>query len=171
VSLLGKAALPVLPPWGTGFTASQLRRLGLKVPVELARELVFGRGLDNRRLKAAGYAYRYTTREAVLKLRAQQRLRPLLQSGEAYRYERGVEEFLRWSPSVQSAPEPARAADGNGPPFSAYDQLGEGELIELLSSLEADALERLRHYEAAHLARPRVLGALDRQLSRRASRR
>jgi UDP-glucose 4-epimerase len=171
VSLLGKAALPVLPPWGTGFTAAQLRRLGLKVPVELARELVFGRGLDNRRLKAAGYAYRYTTREAVLKLRAQQRLRPLLQSGDAYRYERGVEEFLRWSPSVKSPPEPAPAADANGPPFSAYDQLGEGELIELLSSLEADALERLRRYEVAHLARPRVLGALDRQLSRRASRR
>jgi UDP-glucose 4-epimerase len=70
------------------------------------RQLRFGRGLDNRRLKAAGYSYRYTTREAVLKLRAQQRLRPLLRSGvEDYHYEREVEEFLRWSPSVQSAPD------------------------------------------------------------------
>ena len=173
VSLLGKAILPVLPPWGMGFTATQLRRLGLKVPVELIRELVFGRGLDNRRLKAAGYAYRYTTREAVLRLRAQQRLRPLLQSGEAYRYEREVEEFLRWSPSVQTAP--AASADGgsagNAPPFSAYDELSAGELIELLSSLEADALARLRTYEVAHLARGEVLTALDRQLALRAGHR
>ena len=42
----------------------------------------------------------------MLKLRAQQRLRRCCGSGdEAYRYEREVEEFLRWSPSVQSAPD------------------------------------------------------------------
>lgn len=81
VSLLGKSLIPVLPPWGTTFAAAQLRRLGLPIPVELVRQLRFGRGLDNRRLKATGYAYRYTTREAILKLRAQQRLRPLLSSG------------------------------------------------------------------------------------------
>jgi len=93
--------LPVLPPWGTGFAASQLQRLGLPVPVELLQQLRFGRGLDNRRLKASGYAYSYTTREAVLKLRAHQRLRPLLRSGaESYRYEREVEEFLYTHPKI-----------------------------------------------------------------------
>src|SRR5262249_27144950 len=88
-SLLGKPLLPVLPPWGTVFAGAQLRRLGLRVPVELLRLLRYGQGLDNRRLKSTGYAFRYTTRETVLKLRAQQRLRPLLRSGaETYRYER-----------------------------------------------------------------------------------
>jgi UDP-glucose 4-epimerase len=101
-SLLGKPLLPVLPPWGTVFAAAQLRRLGLRIPVELLRELRFGRGLDNRRLKATGYVFRYTSREAVLKLRAHQRLRPLLRSGdEPYRYDRDVEAFLRWSPTVK----------------------------------------------------------------------
>ena len=99
---LGKPLLPVLPPWGTVFAAAQLRRLGLRIPVELLRELRFGRGLDNRRLKATGYVFRYTSREAVLKLRAHQRLRPLLRSGdEPYRYDRDVEAFLRWSPTVK----------------------------------------------------------------------
>ncbi len=108
VSLLGKPLLPVLPPWGTVFAATQLRRLGLRIPVEMLRDLRFGRGLDNRKLKATGYSYRYTTREAVQKLRAGQRLRPLLRSGsESYRYEREVEEFLRWSPSVRGS-EPGR---------------------------------------------------------------
>ena len=53
-SLLGKPLLPVLPPWGTVFAAAQLRRLGLRIPVEMLRQLRFGRGLDNRRLKSSG---------------------------------------------------------------------------------------------------------------------
>ena len=116
-SLLGKPLLPVLPPWGTVLAAAQLRRLGLRIPVEMLRQLRFGRGLDNRKLKSTGYAYRYTSREAVLKLRAHQRLRPLLRSGgESYRYEREVEEFLRWSPSVQrrAARRSDRAGDAAG---------------------------------------------------------
>ncbi len=122
-SLLGKPMLPILPPWGAGFAAAQLRRLGLRIPVETVRQLRFGRGLDNRRLKATGYSYRYTSREAVLKLRAQQRLRPLLRAGaESYRYEREVEEFLRWSPSVQEARAGERA-DGDGPPDDADERL------------------------------------------------
>ncbi len=171
VSLLGKPMLPVLPPWGTGFAASQLRRLGLPVPVELLHQLRFGRGLDNRRLKAAGYAYGYTTREAVLKLRAHQRLRPLLRSGaESYRYEREVEEFLRWSPSVQGA----RGRSGEPPPdggdggvMSGYDELSADELVGIIASLEPSALHRLRVYEVSNQARSAVLEALDRGLSRK----
>jgi UDP-glucose 4-epimerase len=165
-SLLGKPALPVLPSWGMVLAAGQLRRLGLQIPVELLRQLRFGRGLDNRRLKATGYAYRYTTREAVLDLRGQPR--PLLASGEdAYRYEREVEEFLRWSPNVRSA----SAADGRNtnprqdPRPGTYDELDAGEVIGIISSLEPVALHRLRHHEASHLARAGVLDALDRELA------
>lgn len=187
-SLLGKPLLPVLPPWGTEFAARQLRRLGFAIPAEGLHELRFGRGLDNRRLKAAGYVYRYTTREALLKLRAQQRLRPLLGSGaDSYRYEREVEEFLRWSPSVQAARRrhtqpPDRPRHDHPPPghlrphpppeamvpevLDGYDQLPPEAVIGLISSLEPATAARLRAYEAAHLARGEVLEALDRRLAR-----
>ena len=172
VSLLGKTLLPVLPPWGTVFAAMQLRRLGVRVPVEMLRDLRYGRGLDNRRLKASGYRFRYTSREAVQRLRAHQRLRPLLRSGgEAYRYEREVEEFLRWSPSVQGL-EPGRddAAPGAGSSGAAgaYDALAEGDVLDLIPSLETVALAQLRAHEAEHRSRRRVLAALDQQLARRA---
>jgi UDP-glucose 4-epimerase len=169
-SLLGKRMLPVLPPYGATLAASQLRRLGLRVPVEMLRELRFGRGLDNRRLKATGYAYRYTTREAVQKLRAHQRLRPLLRSGAPlYRYEREVEEFLRWSPSVKSARdprEPPHAPGAGAAPMAAYDDMSAAEVIEIVASLERSALGELRRYEADHQARGSVLEAIDRRLSR-----
>jgi UDP-glucose 4-epimerase len=168
-SLLGKPMLPIVPPWGAGFAATQLRRLGLRIPVETVRRLRYGRGLDNRRLKATGYSYRYTSREAVIKLRAQQRLRPLLRSGEeSYRYEREVEEFLRWSPSVQEARAGERA-DGEGPlqePMNGYDELSAEELLAVVASMDAEALARLREYELAHRARTAVLEALDRRLAR-----
>ena len=102
LDLLGKPMAPILPPWGTGLLSSSLRRVGLRIPVEMLNQLRFGRGLDNRKLKAAGYHYRYTTREAVIKQREHMRLKPLLRGArEPYRYEQEVEEFLRWSPSVR----------------------------------------------------------------------
>jgi len=122
---------------------------------------------------------------AVLKLRAQQRLRPLLGSGEdGYHYDREVEEFLRRSPSVQRAPAaqaPAGQADEAAPAAGGgagqdhedllYASLGEGELLELIASLAPEALVRLRRYEAAHGRRERVLADLDRRLTRLASKR
>ena len=193
VSILGKPQLPVLPPWGTVLAAAQLRRLGLRIPVELLRQLRFGRGLDNRKLKAAGYTYRYTSREAILKLRAHQRMRPLLRSGsETYRYEREVEEFLRWSPSVNAVRAAGANADAHGAapvaetrtderqsghavrrrgkhdePADEYDDLAEGELIELIATLDAEGLRALRSYELARRRRARVLSALDQNLARR----
>ena len=105
--LLGKPFLPFLPPWGTGLALGPLRRIGVKVPPEMMNLLRFGRGVDNRKLKAAGFEYRYTTREAVLKLGEHLRLSPILKGArEPYRYEREVEEFLRWSPSVQGSESP-----------------------------------------------------------------
>jgi UDP-glucose 4-epimerase len=101
--LLGKPYAPVLPPWGTGLATAVLRRVGIKVPAEALNQLRFGRGVDNRRYKAAGFHYGYTSREAVLKLGEHLRLHPVLRGAqEPYRYERDVEEFLRWSPHVRN---------------------------------------------------------------------
>jgi len=102
--LLSKPYLPILPPLGTGLAAGIARRLGVSLPPEMLGQLRFGRGVDNRRLKAAGFVYGCTSREAVLALGERMRLHPLLRSdAEPYRYEREVEEFLRWSPNVRSS--------------------------------------------------------------------
>jgi UDP-glucose 4-epimerase len=106
-SLLGKPFLPFLPPWGTSLALGPLRPLGISIPPDLQGLLRFGRGVDNRKFKATGFTYRYTTREAVMKLGEHLRLSPILKGArEPYRYEREVEEFLRWSPSVQGSESP-----------------------------------------------------------------
>jgi UDP-glucose 4-epimerase len=72
-TLLEKPVVPLLPPFGVRRLTASLRALGLPAPLELVEALRFGRGLDNRRLKATGFPYRYTTREAILRLRDQRR--------------------------------------------------------------------------------------------------
>jgi UDP-glucose 4-epimerase len=102
--VLGKPYAPILPPWGTGLAAAALRRVGVRIPPEMLNQLRFGRGVDNRLLKAAGFEYAYTSREAVVKLGEHLRLHPLLRGAhEPYRYEQEVEEFLRWSPHVRGS--------------------------------------------------------------------
>ncbi len=66
--LLGKRFAPLLPPVGTGLAAALTKRIGIRLPPEVLRQMRFGRGLDNRRFKATGYRYRYTTRETILRL-------------------------------------------------------------------------------------------------------
>ena len=101
-SLMGKPLAPILPPWGTEVAAGVLRAAGLPLTPVVLRQLRYGRGLDNRRLKAAGYPYAFTSRETVLAYAEAVRARPLRAATQApYRYEREVEEFLRWSPSVR----------------------------------------------------------------------
>jgi len=109
-SLLGKPFAPLLPPWGTGLAAAPLKRLGLNLSDEMLRQLRFGRAVDNRKLKAAGAPLRHTTRETAQAFAEHLRI-AAIKSGEAepYRYEREVEEFLRYSPSVRRAVE--RAAE------------------------------------------------------------
>jgi UDP-glucose 4-epimerase len=149
--LLGKTFAPIISPVGTGLSLQLLGRLGLRVPPEMRNQLRFGRAVDNRALKATGYRYRYTTRETVLKLREHQRLHPLLGEGSPqYRYEREVEEFLRWSPYVKR-----RRPDGE-------DELDADALIALLPSMEPSALEALREHET----RREVLQAIDAVLIR-----
>ncbi|MGH2992649.1 MAG: NAD-dependent epimerase/dehydratase family protein [Solirubrobacterales bacterium] len=102
IGLLGKRPLPVLPPWGTGALAAPLRRLGFRIPDEMVNQLRFGRGLDNRRLRATGFRYEYTSREAAISLGEHLRLDPVLRGHEpAYTYEKEVEEFLKRSPNVR----------------------------------------------------------------------
>jgi UDP-glucose 4-epimerase len=101
-SLLGRPLAPILPPWGTSLAAAALRPVGIRLPEEVLNQLRYGRGLDNRKLKGAGYNFGYTSREAALKHAEAMRVRSLRAAdGEPYRYEREVEEFLRWSPSVR----------------------------------------------------------------------
>ena len=116
--LLGKPLLPVLPPFGTELAAEPLRRLGLPLSGEVLAHLRYGQGLDNRKFKATGYRYRYTTREAIVRLREHLRVAPLRRGDEApYRYERAVEDFLRYSPSVLHAADEERLR--NRPPGAA----------------------------------------------------
>jgi len=111
IDLLGKHALPVLPPFGTAAAAGALRRAGIHITREMLGQLRYGRGLDNRRLKAAGFRYRWSTREAVQKFGEYLRLRTVMKgAGEPYRYEKEVEDFLRWSPSVRDRKPGSEAA-------------------------------------------------------------
>jgi UDP-glucose 4-epimerase len=102
VDLVGKLPVPILPPWGTGLATGSLRRLGFRIPDEVVNQLRFGRGVDNRLFKSTGFTYGYTSRETVIKLAEHLRLAPVMRGTEhEYRYEREVEEFLRWSPNVR----------------------------------------------------------------------
>ena len=190
--LLGKPLAPVLAPFGTGLSAALLRRAGVPLTAELERLLRFGRAVDNRRLKATGFRYRYTTRETVQRLAEHLRLDPILRgAGEPYRYEREVEEFLRRSPHVrrqlrrrdrdaalermveQAGGARADSADGGGDsapaaagPVERYDDLAAQEVISLLGSLERDDLVALREHELERQRRVNVLRAIESALAR-----
>jgi UDP-glucose 4-epimerase len=61
----------------------------------------YGRGVDNRRLKRAGFQYRYTSAGAVESFARASRLRKTVgDSRPAYKYEREVENFFSRSPAV-----------------------------------------------------------------------
>jgi UDP-glucose 4-epimerase len=135
--LLGKPYAPVLSPWGTGIAAAIARRVGIEIPPEALEQMRFGRGVDNRRYKAAGFHYQHTSRETVIKLGEHLRLHPVVRgSQEPYRYEREVEDFLRWSPHVKNTRERSTS------PLSR-DQLA--ELQRLLSSFADTAGLDLAH--------------------------
>ena len=195
IGLLGKRTLPVLSPVATRIALAALGPLGVPVPAEMAQQLRYGRGLDNRLLKAAGFGYRYTTREAVADFAERMRLAPVMRGGEEpFRFEQEVEEFLRRSPTVRRAELPQtslsaeevaelrRLLDGaapNGgsvggrrraadPPIEGYDDLEPEEIVSLLDSLETADLAALGAHERANLARPRLVSAIETALERRA---
>ena len=104
-AICGKRTVP-LPPYGTSLAAMPLKRLGVELPEELLALLRYGRGIDNRRLKQAGFEYRYTSAGSVEAFIEALRLRSAVgTTTPTYRYERDVEQFFRHSPTVQHGAE------------------------------------------------------------------
>jgi UDP-glucose 4-epimerase len=177
IGLLGKRMAPVLPPLGTGLATSALRRFGVRIPPEMAGQLRYGRGLDNRKLKSTGFRFTCTTREAVIAFAEHLRLRSVLRGvQEPYHYEKEVEDFLRWSPSVRNRTHPGEKPR-YFPPAPApsrerlieeidYDLLDTDEAIALVSGLEDVDLEAVRHHEESHQGREDVLRAIDEAMQR-----
>jgi UDP-glucose 4-epimerase len=99
-AICGQRLVP-LPPVFTDAAASPLAALGVvDLPPELLGLLRYGRGVDNRRLKATGFEYRYTSAGAVESFAEASRLRRTIGAPQEYRYERDVENFFRHSPAV-----------------------------------------------------------------------
>jgi UDP-glucose 4-epimerase len=99
-TICGKRLVP-LPPVATELAASPLARFNVELPQELLDLLRYGRGVDNRRLKAAGFEYRYTSAGAVQNFARAVNLRKAVgTSRPAYKYEQDVEQFFRHSPAV-----------------------------------------------------------------------
>jgi UDP-glucose 4-epimerase len=109
VAAMGGKRQVFLPPYLTNAAAAPLRFLGMvDMPPELIDVLKYGRGVDNRRLKQAGFRYDYTSAGAVESFWQAVRLRRTIGESEPeYRYERDVEAFFRHSPAVVREPEPA----------------------------------------------------------------
>jgi len=100
-SICGTRLVP-LPPLRPSLAIAPLVRAGLfDFPPELEALLRYGRGVDTRRLVAAGFDYRYTSAGAVLSfIRALRLRRAAGCPPAAYTYEHDVEQFFRHSPSV-----------------------------------------------------------------------
>ena len=100
-ALVGKRQF-FLPPYGTELAAAGLRTLRVaELPPELLELLRNGRGADNRRLKRAGFEYKYTTAGSVKSFAQAMRLRSTVgESRPSYTFERDVEAFFRHSPAV-----------------------------------------------------------------------
>ncbi len=62
--ICGKRTAP-LPPIATSLATRPLARIGVPLPDELLDLLRYGRGMDNSRLKAAGFEYNFTSAETV----------------------------------------------------------------------------------------------------------
>ena len=100
-AMCGKRCVPVSPlltDWAVA-PLSTFRIVDL--PPELLALLRYGRGIDNRRLKATGFSYTYTSAGAVENFAEASRLRKTIgETRPSYRYERDVENFFRHSPAV-----------------------------------------------------------------------
>ncbi|MGE4426717.1 MAG: NAD-dependent epimerase/dehydratase family protein [Solirubrobacteraceae bacterium] len=153
---LDRAFAPLLPPWGTGLLAHVLERSGLRTAHDLAGQLRHGRGIDNRRLKATGFSYRATTREALRAASGVRRRRRSLSSGAVDAYEPEVEAFLRYSPSARTT-----GADGERDDAGGIGALEVERLLELLPSLDPEALRALRAHEDTGPGRRRILDEID----------
>jgi len=99
-ALCSKQTVP-LSPWLTQVAALPLRLFGWDCPPETVDLLKFGRGVDNRRLKAQGFRYEYSSVGTVRAFAEAMRLRRTVGDHEpTFRYEADVEQFFRHSPAV-----------------------------------------------------------------------
>ncbi|MFV0318257.1 MAG: NAD-dependent epimerase/dehydratase family protein [Microthrixaceae bacterium] len=98
-AICGKRAVPI-PAIGTSLLSGPMRLIGVDLPEEYLNLLRYGRGVDNSRMKDAGFDYEYTSAQAVRAFVEHARLHDILGDAETYRYERDVEQFFRHSPAV-----------------------------------------------------------------------
>ena len=70
------------------------------MPPEVVDLLSYGRGIDNRRLKDAGFEYTHTSAGTVRAFIEALRLRRTVGPAQEYRYQSEVEDFFKRSPSV-----------------------------------------------------------------------
>jgi UDP-glucose 4-epimerase len=98
-AICGRRTIP-LPPFGTGLLAAPLARFGVELPPELIDLLRYGRGVDNRRLKRAGFDYNFTSAGTVVDFVEALRIRRTVGDEPGYQYERDVEQFFRHSPAI-----------------------------------------------------------------------
>lgn len=101
VAICGKRRFPLVPNL-TEAAMWPLRQVGVRaLPEEYLNLLRYGRGVDNSRLKNAGFTYEYTSAQAVQAFIESARLRKTVgPHSDSYRYERDVEQFFRHSPAV-----------------------------------------------------------------------
>ena len=104
-AIVGKRRVP-LPFVATNLAAEPARLLRLwDLPPEAMALLRYGRTLDNRRFKQAGFQYGYTTATTVEAFAQALRLAGTIgETSPSYRYEREVEDFFRHSPAVVRDP-------------------------------------------------------------------
>jgi UDP-glucose 4-epimerase len=98
-AICGRRTVPLFP-YGTVLLTASLRRIGIDLPPELLSLLRYGRGVDNSRLKRAGFDYRFTSAGTVADFVESVRIRRTVGDGTRYQYERDVEQFFRHSPAV-----------------------------------------------------------------------
>ena len=102
-AICGKRTFAI-PPVGEGLVITALRRAGVHIPPEVVDLLHYGRGLDNARLKRAGFSYVHSSASAVQDFIESVRLRRTVGPERGYRYEQDLEDFFRRSPAVVRRP-------------------------------------------------------------------
>ncbi|MEN9595175.1 MAG: hypothetical protein RLY23_1658 [Actinomycetota bacterium] len=99
--VVGKRRIP-LPPFFTNWAAEPLRMTRVvDLPPEVLDLLRYGRVVDTRAYRRAGFEYKYTTAATVNAFARSLRLESVVgDSNPSYRYERDVETFFRHSPAI-----------------------------------------------------------------------
>jgi UDP-glucose 4-epimerase len=92
--------LAPMPPLATGLATAPLALFGVELPPELRDLLRYGRGVDNGKLKASGFTYRFTSAGAIENFARTLRLARAVGPRPAYSYDHDVEQFFRHSPTV-----------------------------------------------------------------------